>query len=84
MKYRLLVSIEVLGFLERLPARIRRSLRDMIAEIGDDPMGCSDATEYDRNGRLMHLAIRGEHALVYWIDDADRHVKVMEIHAADL
>jgi len=46
-------------------------------------MGCSEATEYDRDGRMMHLAICGAFALVYWIDDADRHVKVMEIHAAD-
>lgn len=46
-------------------------------------MICSDATEYDRVGRRMHLAIRDEYALVYWIDAADRHVKVMEIHAAD-
>lgn len=47
-------------------------------------MGFSDAAEYDRDGRLMHLAIQGEYALVYGIDDADRHVKVMEIHVADL
>jgi hypothetical protein len=75
--------VEVLNFLERLPARLRLALRNRIVEIGDDPMSCSEATEYDRDGRLMHLAIRGEYALVYWNDDADRHVKVMEIHAAD-
>lgn len=46
-------------------------------------MNSTEATEFDRDGRLMHLAIRAEYALVYWIDDADKHVKVMEIHAAD-
>ena len=83
MRYRLLISVEVLGFLERLPGRLRLALRNLIEEIGDDPMSRSDATEYDREGRLMHIAIRGGYALVFWIDDADRHVKVMEIHAAD-
>jgi hypothetical protein len=71
------------GFPGEPPAGLRLALRNLIVEFGDDPMSCSKATEYDRDGRLMDLAIRSEYALVYWIDGADRHVKVMEIRAAD-
>ncbi len=84
MRYQLLLSMVVVTFLERLPVKARRNLRDLIERISEDPLGCSEATEYDRSGRLMHIALAGEYALIYWVDDADRHVKVMEVHAADL
>jgi mRNA-degrading endonuclease RelE of RelBE toxin-antitoxin system len=83
MRYELLLSMVVVTFLERLPAKPRRILRDLIERIREDPLGTSEAKEYDRNGRLMHIALAGEYALIYWVDDADRHVKVMEVHAAD-
>ena len=31
----------------------------------------------------LHVAIVGDFALMYWIDYADRHVKILDIHAAD-
>lgn len=83
MRYQILLSLVVVTFLERLPAKSRKSLRDLIQRIWEDPLGSSNATEYDRNGRVLHIAIAGEYALIYWVDDADRHVKVMEVHAAD-
>ena len=83
MDYRLLISIDVVEFVERLPARFRKAIRSSFTSIGSDPLGCSDATEYDDAGRLLHVTIIGEFALMYWIDDADRHVKILDIHAAD-
>ncbi len=83
MDYRLLISIDVVEFVERLPSRLRRPIRSAIAAIGDDPLGCSEATDYDGTGRVLHIAIVGDFALMYWIDDADRHVKILDIHAAD-
>ena len=83
MDYRLLISIDVVEFVERLPAKFRKSLRSSIAAIGEDPLGSSDATDFDDTGRLLQIAICGDFALMYWIDDADRHVKILDIHAAD-
>lgn len=83
MDYRLLVSIEVVEFVERLPNRIRQRIRSAIRAIGSDPLGSSDAVEHDAIGRRLEIAIIGDYALMYWVDDADRHVKILDIHAAD-
>lgn len=83
MDYRLLVSIDVVEFVERLPARLRKPIRSSFVSIAEDPLGCPDATDYDDTGRLLHVTIVGDFALMYWIDDADRHVKMLDIHAAD-
>ena len=83
MDYRLLVSIDVVEFVERLPVKTRRALRGAIHAIGHDPLGRSDAEDHDAIGRLMHIAIVGEYALMYWIDHADRHIKILDIHASD-
>lgn len=83
MDYRLLISLDVVEFVERLPSRLRRPIRSAIAAIGGDPLGCSEATDHDDTGRVLHIAIVGDFALMYWIDDADRHVKILDIHAAD-
>ncbi len=83
MHYRLLISIEVVEFLERLPSKPRKSLRNAIAAIGDDPLAMVDAADFDDTGRKLQIAITGDFALVYWIDDADQHVKILDVHAAD-
>jgi mRNA-degrading endonuclease RelE of RelBE toxin-antitoxin system len=83
MDYRLLISLDVVEFLERLPARHRRGLRQGIEAIRSDPFGRSDAQDRDELGRILQIAVFGDYALTYWIHDADRHVKIMDIHAAD-
>jgi len=83
MHYRLLISIEVVEFLERLPSKTRKHLRNAIAAIGGDPFALSDAADFDDTGRQLQIAITGDFALTYWIDDADRHVKILDVHAAD-
>ncbi|MFM7182695.1 MAG: type II toxin-antitoxin system RelE family toxin [Verrucomicrobiales bacterium] len=83
MRYRLLISMEVVEFVERLPSRQRKPLRSAIAAIGEDPFACSDATDFDDTGRSIHIRIAEDFALMYWIDDVDRHVKILDIHASD-
>lgn len=83
MDYRLLISIEVVEFLERLPSKTRKTLRNAIAAIGGDPLAMTDSADFDDTGRQLQIAIVGDFALTYWIDDADRHVKILDIHAAD-
>lgn len=83
MDYRLLISIECVEFIERLPSRTRKALRNAITTIGCDPLGSSDAEDYDETGRLLQIAIIGDYAVTYWIDHADKHVKILDVHAAD-
>ncbi len=60
MAYRLLVSIEVIEFIERLPAKTREALRRAIHGIGRDPLGRSDALDRDASGRRMEIARAGD------------------------
>ncbi len=83
MDYKLLIAMDVVDFVERLPSRFRKAIRSTFTSIGEDPLGTSDANDYDDSGRLLHVAIIGEFALMYWIDDADQHVKILDIHSAD-
>ena len=83
MPYRLLVSIEVIEFIERLPSKTRDALRLSIRSIGRDPMGRSDALDRDATGRRIQIAVIGDYAVMYWVDEADQHIKVLDIHAAD-
>jgi mRNA-degrading endonuclease RelE of RelBE toxin-antitoxin system len=83
MDYRVLISIEVVEFVERLPRRTERRVRDAIRAIGEDPLGSSEAVDQDETGRRLEIAVVGDYALMYWIDEADRHVKILDIHAAD-
>ena len=83
MGYRLLISIEVVEFMERLRPGVRKMLRGTIEAIGQDPIRYSDAADYDQTGRRLEIAITGDFALTYWIDDADQQVKILDIHAAD-
>jgi mRNA-degrading endonuclease RelE of RelBE toxin-antitoxin system len=82
-EYRLLIAIEVVEFLERLPRRNRQVIRNAIKRIGEDPRRWSDAEDRDETGRRLEIAIVGEYALTYWIDSVDMHVKILDIHGAD-
>lgn len=73
----------MIEFIERLPAKTREALRRVIHAIGRDPLGRSDALDRDATGRRMQISVVGDYALMYWVDEADQHVKVLDIHAAD-
>lgn len=53
------------SFVERLPRRLRLGIRNGIKEIGADPIGASDAADYDSAGRLVHIFVVGDYALTY-------------------
>ena len=41
------------------------------------------ALDHEATGRRMQIAVVRDYALMYWVDEADQHVKVLDIHAAD-
>jgi hypothetical protein len=59
--------------------RCEHRLQPLVKTRWDAPM----LTDSDDSGRLLQIAICGDFALMYWIDDADRHGKILDIHAAD-
>ncbi len=81
--YRLLVDWEVIEKLNRLPLPIRRALRQALARIATSPDHVSDYREATPKDIPLDVHLCQGFALKYWIDFADRHIKVLDIEAAD-
>lgn len=83
MQYRLFVDLEALQFLTSSTLSLRRKLVAQLSKIEAFPESCSDYFENDSKGRRIDISICSQHAIHYWIDFADRHVKVLRISQAD-
>jgi hypothetical protein len=83
VKFRLLIDYDVIEFLESLSRGTGLQLRNRLVAIGEDPSAYSDYTEPDETGRAVDIHICGKFAVKYWVDHADKHVKVLEVHLAD-
>lgn len=83
MKYRLLVEIEVIEFLESLPQPVMQALRKRFAQILKQPGDFADYTAKDESGRPLDVNVFQGYAIFYWDDFADRHVKILAIRSAD-
>lgn len=83
MAYRLLIDLEVVEQLQALPATRRRFLFGHFREIEKYPAARSDYTDTDAQGRRVEVSVVEGFAIYYWIDEADRHVKILVLVAAD-
>jgi len=52
-------------------------------KLRSTPDQYSDYQEYDRIGRRIEIHVFAGHSIHFWIDFADRHVKVLAIKPAD-
>ncbi len=77
MGYRLMVDLDVLGVLDRLPRKVRTQLLDHFERLRQFPDDLSDDHERDKTGRRIEISVIAGYAIHYWIDFADRHVKVL-------
>lgn len=83
MKWRLLLDIEVIEFLQTLRAPMRQRLFAVFRRIQDFPGNHRQFTETDPAGRLLSALVCEGYAIYYWEDFADRHIKVMRVCLAD-
>lgn len=83
MDYGLLIAVEVIEALDRLPKRTRRKLLDQFYKIRSFPGNYSDYQEYDTAGRHVGISIVAGWAVHYWNDFADRQVKILALKPAD-
>ncbi|HEY5042932.1 MAG TPA: hypothetical protein VIK53_13120 [Verrucomicrobiae bacterium] len=83
MKYRLLIDYEVIEFLETLPRKDQKLLRNRFVAIQDYPQKFSDYAESDNAGRRVGIHICGKYAVKFWEDHADRHLKILDARLAD-
>jgi hypothetical protein len=83
VKYRLLVDLEVVTFPESLPARVRSRHLSRFINLRVTPDQYSDYHENDATGRRIEISVFAGYSGYYWIDFADRHVKVLAVKSAD-
>lgn len=83
MNYRLLVDMEVVVMIQSPPKARRLRLVQRLEAIREYPERFEDYNERDSRDRRVAINIFQELAIHYWIDSADRHVKVMAIAPAD-
>ena len=83
MEFRLLVDLEAIAVLDTLPKKIRTRLLNHFVALRSAPDRHSDFHENDKSGRRVEISVFGDHAIHYWIDFPDRHVKVLMIRPAD-
>ena len=79
MNYRLLVDLEAVAALDSLPTSVRRRLLDHLVRLRLSPEAFSSSHAHDEVGRRVEISFVAGHAIHYWIDPADRHVKVLKI-----
>jgi hypothetical protein len=83
MDYRLLVDLEAITILEGLPKRVRTNLMRHFFNLRANPDRYVDYHEYERGGRRVDISVFAGYSIHYWIDFADRHVKVLTLKSAD-
>ena len=83
MKWRLLVALRALEFVESLPVRVRKQIRVRFQEIEEHPELWSEFVEYDEKGRLLDGCVCAGYAIIFWQDVPDRQVKVLSVESAD-
>jgi len=84
MQYRLLVDLDAISALDSLPKKVRLRLIHHFYKIRSYPEIHSDYHEKDSVGRRVEICIFMNYAVHFWIDFADRHVKILAIKAADI
>ena len=83
MNFRLLIDYDVIEFMEALPRKERRLLRNRFVDIQSSPGRYSDYVEHDSEGRRVDINICGKFAIKFWNDHADRHLKILDVYFAD-
>ena len=82
-RYRLLVDWGVVVQLRALPARVQRGVHALFSRLEEAPDLVSEFNVTDEKGRQLDGFIFEDFAFYYWIDFADRHVKVLAFEPAD-
>jgi len=83
MTCRLLVDVETIEALDALPKKTRVRLMDHFRRIRSSPENFSDYHERDGTGRRVEICAFAGHAIHFWIDHADQHIKILALKPAD-
>ena len=82
-RYALLIAWPVIEQIDALPKVRRQRLRRELLRLEETPDALIEFSEPDETGRPLHVFVFDGWAIFFWIDFADRHVKVLHMRAAD-
>jgi hypothetical protein len=74
-----LIDMDVVDILSNFPFSRRRRLYAHFRSIQSYPRNSSESVEPDDEGRLLDISVFEDLVIHYWIDDADRHIKILRI-----
>ena len=83
MGYRLFISFEVLAQMEKFKRSRKVTLLRQFERIRDFPGNFSEFNETDETDRRVEVSIFDGLAIYYWIDEADKDVKILKLMTAD-
>jgi hypothetical protein len=81
VEFRLLIDAEVLNYLQNFKASQRQRVMEHILTLRLYPKNASKFKYHDADGRSLDVSVFEEFEISYWIDEADRHIKVLSIEA---
>ena len=79
MEFKLLVDADVYDIVSQFAARKRNRFYAQFRNIQRYPANCSDGVVIDSDGRQLDVSVFEGHDIRYWVDMADRHVKILEL-----
>ncbi len=79
MEFELLVTGNVIDALLEFPAQKRRRYLELFRRIQAYPGTFSQFRQQSDSGRIVHAYVFEQHEIRYWIDWADRHVKILRL-----
>jgi len=82
-RYELLLAWSVIERLNALPKGRRQRLGQQLLKLEESPDLLSEFASTAGDGRRLDVFIFDGWAVFYWIDFADRHVKVLDMKPAD-
>jgi hypothetical protein len=83
MRFRLLIDLDVVDFMQSLARSRRARFFAHFRQIREHPERHSDFVEHDDTGRRVDVSVLDGFAIYYWIDHADQHVKILKLVIAD-
>lgn len=81
-RFTVLVALSVYRVLATMRKRDRDRILRFLDQLEDDPYGLSHYREIGDAEQSRDVTIIGSHAITYWIDYADKHVKILRIEPA--
>ncbi len=79
MNYRLFIAVDVMDFLETQNRPRRKEVLAHFRRLQDAPEFHSDYFEADEDGRPVNVSIFRGLAVYYWLDHADRQVRILKM-----